>query len=150
MSGKSTFDEAPDAQSIDKARQIFIEGISNPVFEIFDKTHTGFSYYYLYELRGKKLYLIAKTFAIDGNSGDDITIANKHYDRSFELKPIYKDLNGDGFTDIELAGNISMDDIYDKHTHKEVKARKILLYDRRLKKFREDLNRRIGFLKTDY
>ena len=143
------FDTLPSSQSILSARQISLKGIPNPLIEVFDETHMGNGFYYLYELRGKTIRLLASTRAVDNNDDGEIEIIHKSYSRLFkggQLKPTYIDINKDGHTDIKLTGTIQI--VGDKYL-KEYFAQKILLYDKANKRFVEEVRQRKGFKPTD-
>jgi hypothetical protein len=149
---KADFDtQLPSYMTFTSIKQITINGIKNPIFEIFGEYLNAFGEYNLYELRGHTLHLIANTFAIDGNGGDDVVINGKHYDRSFELKAKYSDLNNDEISDIVLSGAMKLEPVYDSDStfQKTIPARKVLLYKRNHKTFVEDKKYRKGFLRSE-
>jgi hypothetical protein len=65
----ATFDgEGPTEQSILRIRPLRLKGFSNPLIEVFGTTHMGHGDYYLYELRGRTLKCLLKTFAVDSHA----------------------------------------------------------------------------------
>ena len=135
------FDTLPSSQSILSARQISLKGIELPLIEVFDVTHQGNGYYYLYELKGKQARLITQTRAVDWNF--DMGLEFKHkFDCSIiykggKLTPIYKDVNNDGVTDMILKGTIQIFESDWKTKLKEYSAQKVLVYSMTKKKFIE-------------
>jgi hypothetical protein len=139
------FDTLPTAQSIRSARQIALKGNPNLVIEIFDQTHAGNGSYYLYELIGRKLTLIAQTNAVDKHKDGFTGIQrNSTIFKNEQLKPIYADVNKDGFNDVVLKGTIQIinDDDVVLQQHK---CQKVLLYDKKEKLFIENTKLRKGF-----
>ena len=92
-------DDAPDEQSVLSARPFRDSGFENPLVEVFGQTHMGNGSLYLYELRGDTLHLLLKTRAVD--SHDDGAVI-----RGGALSAEYRDLDGDGHTDVRLSGVI--------------------------------------------
>jgi hypothetical protein len=147
------FDTLPSSQSILSARQISLKGIALPLIEVFDVTHQGNGYYYLYELKGKQARLITQTRAVDWNFDEGLEFNHK-VDCSIiykggKLTPIYRDVNNDGITDIILKGTIQIFESDWKTKLKEYPAQKVLVYNITKKRFIEDLKQRKGFDKDD-
>lgn len=147
------FDILPSSQSILSARQISINGIAFPFIEIYDVTHQGNGYYYLYQLRGKQAKLVAQTRAVDWNFDEGFDF-NKNPNCSIiykngKLTPFYKDVNNDGIADIVLKGTIQIFDRDWKTKLKEYPAKKVLVYNKSTHVFVEDLKKRMGFKKDD-
>lgn len=141
-------DSLPSSQSIYAAKQVTLEGIDKPLIEVFDVTHQGNGYYYLYEITGNKARLIALTRAVDWNFDGGYMYNNKYCSaiyKSGTLKPEYADINKDGFTDIILKGTIQVFDSDDKTILKQYPAKKVLLYNSKKGRFIEDLKLRKGF-----
>lgn len=147
------FDILPSSQSIHSARQIYLKGIAFPLIEVYDVTHQGNGYYYLYQLRGKQAQLIAQTRAVDWNFDEGFDF-NKKPNCSItykngQLTPTYKDVNNDGIADIVLKGTIQIFDRDWKTKLKEYPAQKVLVYNKSTNQFIEDLKKRKGFKKDD-
>lgn len=147
------FDTVPSSQAILSARQISLKGIPYPLFEVFDHTHQGNGYYYLYELRGKRAVEVAQTRAVDWSMDGSVDF-DHHPDCSIIFKndtltPIYKDINNDGYTDIILKGTIQIVAADWKTILKQYPAQKVFIYNKREKRFTEDLKKRKGFLPED-
>lgn len=142
---KAKFDKLPTSQSIISARQISLKGFKNPLIEIFDETHLGNGFYYLYELNGKNLKQLVVTIAVDKNEDLALEINNKNCSRLIKnkhLKPYYQDINKDGFVDLILKGKIQI--VGDNYL-KEYFAQKVFIYDSSKKKFIENFKLRKGF-----
>lgn len=147
------FDTLPSSQSIHTAKQISLKGQAFPFIEVFDVTHQGNGFYYLYELKNRHARLIAQTRAVDWNFDMSLQVKNK-FDCSIiykggTLTPFYKDLNNDGQTDIILKGTIQIFESDRKTKLKEYYAQKVLIFDTTKRKFTEDLKQRKGFDKDD-
>lgn len=143
------FDTIPSSQAILSARQISLKGITYPLFEVFDHTHQGNGYYYLYELRGKKAVEVAQTRAVDWGMDGSLDFGT-HSECSITFKndsltPIYKDVNKDGYTDIILKGTIQIVADDWKTILKQYPAQKVFVYNKEKKRFIEDLKKRKGF-----
>ena len=143
------FNNPPTSQTIHTATQISLPGFKNPLIEIFDVTHNGNGFHYLYELNGRNLIQLVSTIAIDDHDDGAIEINHQICSRFIKdggLKPIYKDLNNDGFTDIKLKGTIliNCDDFKKEHP-----AQKIFIYDKTKNEFIESLKLRTGFKRHD-
>lgn len=126
-----------------------MKGIKNPLIEIFDETHLGNGFYYLYELKGKQLTQLAATIAVDHNDDGAFEFNHQYYSRFFkngQLKPSYVDINKDGIDDIKLTGTIQIEG---NNYYKEYVAQKIFLFDKKKKIFIEDVKQRKGFKPDD-
>jgi hypothetical protein len=147
------FDTLPSSQSILSARQISLKGISLPLIEVFDVTHQGNGYYYLYEIKGKHARLITQTRAVDWNFEEALEFNHKFncsiIYKGGKLTPFYRDVNNDGITDIILKGTIQIFESDWKTKLKEYPAQKVLIFNKAKKKFVEDLRQRKGFDKDD-
>ena len=142
---KAKFDTLPTAQSIRSARQIALKGNPNLLIEIFDQTHAGNGSYYLYELIDQKLKLIAQTNAVDKHKDGFTGIqGNSTIFKNEQLKPIYADVNKDGFDDVVLKGTIQIIDD-DDVVLQQHKCQKVLLYNKKEKLFIENTKLRKGF-----
>lgn len=92
-------------QSIESFAFVNLGQESASFFEVYDMTHQGNGYYYLYEYNGDSLKQYLKLRAVDRNY-DCLGVTS---DTSFiiqggKLKAHYADLNDDGYTDIEFTG----------------------------------------------
>jgi hypothetical protein len=145
---RATIDKLPEAQSIYAAREIFLKGFRDPMIEVFDITHMGNGFYYLYRLHGSRASLLLQTFAVDRNRdgaehfGDSLECSRvfKH-DR---LTPSYKDLNNDGYADIRLTGIAQLYAQDDKTLLRQWPVQKVFLYDTIRRRFIEEHRKRIG------
>lgn len=88
----------PLGQSIDSVRVVFLEGQYNPFIEVIDTTHMGHGSLYLYELNHRSLRLVLATDVLDRHEDQTLILDGG------VLKREYKDFNGDGYTDMRLAG----------------------------------------------
>jgi hypothetical protein len=126
-------------QSIWRVRCIAVESIEDPLLEIYGKTHMGHGNYYLYRLRPERAQLIIRTTAVDYHRDDDVLWGG-------ELRPEYRDANGDGLTDVILSGmryyNLE-EDWMPGWKHQEEIA-KCFLYHPQRGTFVEDESRRVG------
>ena len=144
-------------QSILSLRPLKLPQSDDPFVEMFGKTHMGHGNYYLLHLRRRRLYPVIDTFAVDFH--DD-----QHLIRNGSLSPNYRDLNGDGATDVELTGMIEtkVDDegrisvpvengelyVYEFTEVPRIRSipcRKVFIWDGRLRTFIEDRQQREGF-----
>lgn len=136
-----------------KCNRNFLEGMHFPLFEIFDHTHQGNGFYYLYKLDGKKLTKIAETRAVDRCFDGNLTIGHRYecsiVYKNDQLIPIYKDLNNDGYADVILKGTIQIFAEDDKTLLRQYPAQKVLLYNHSKGRFIEDLTQRKGFNRDD-
>jgi hypothetical protein len=135
--------EEPDEQSILIVKGVRLAGFSRPFIEVFGKTHMGNGNYYLYEICGGALRLVLKTHAVDCHWADNNLIRGEH------LNPTYRDLNGDGYSDVELIGVVeqfSPDDDVDPVLCFQVNpCRKVFHWNPAQDRFVEDRSQRIGF-----
>jgi hypothetical protein len=140
IEGTATVPEAPTEQSILAVRGFRLNGLPNPVVEVFGITHMGNGCYYLYELAGRELRLLLVTRGVDRHA--DLNLI-----RGEHLSPRYVDLNGDGFIDVELTGTVEE---YDDDPHIEAPlcsypCRKVFHWNPTSRLFVEDLSQREGF-----
>ncbi|MGB4773676.1 MAG: hypothetical protein WBP45_00755 [Daejeonella sp.] len=148
---EADFESLPVEQSIRSVKQIRLKGFSNLFFEVYGQTHQGNGFYYLYELKNKKMILKVSTRAVDQNRDGLFVIKGSTdcYSRIFKddiLKSTYKDINGDEVTDILLTGTIQI--LSDDREEKLIKmypAQKSLVYNQLLKMYVEDTSKRKGF-----
>lgn len=100
----------PSSQSIYSARFMSLEGFEGSLIEVYDITHMNNGSFYLYQKQGNKVVNLLKTRAFDANGGlPKYTKKYQQYDcgetlKDWRLFPDYKDLNGDGATDLILQG----------------------------------------------
>ncbi len=103
----------PTEQSILKAMFVALKSFSNPVVEVYGKTHAGHGALYLYEVKDNQLKLLLKTQAVDFNN--DISWSPDNYKKygygncgeifsGGKLSSSFEDLNKDGMSDIVLSG----------------------------------------------
>ncbi len=103
----------PTEASIVSARFIKVVGIFSPVLEVFATTHMGNGYMYLYKMKENKLYLFFDTYAVDSHNEDTwrpegypkygYNSCGEVYEGG-RLMPTYRDINGDGVSDVILKG----------------------------------------------
>ena len=149
----ASFDTLPSSQSILSAKQISLKGIHNPVFEVFDVTHQGNGYYYLYELKGQNAKLLIQTRGVDRNF-ENSTEFKHNVDCSIiykndQLTPTYKDINKDGIDDVILKGVVQVFASDQNTKLAEYSVQKVFIYDRIFNKYIEDMKQRKGFSKDD-
>ncbi len=147
----------PTEQSVLEARFVSLQGFSNPMIEVYGKTHAGHGAVYFYEIKNNQLNLLLKTQAVDFNS--DISWAPDNYEKygygncgevfsGGKLASDFDDLNNDGKADIVLMGTEEI--ICEKETSEtigdlktvEIKvasipARKVFLWDESKEDFLE-------------
>lgn len=103
----------PAEQSILEARFLSLKGFSDPIVEVYGKTHAGHGAVYFYEVKNNQLSLLLKTQAVDSNN--DISWAPDNYEKygygncgevfsSSKLSSSFEDLNNDGMSNIILTG----------------------------------------------
>lgn len=112
-----TIDERPSEQSILKVRFLQLEGFTNPILEVYGKTHVGYGSLYLYELRADHAILIFETPAVDFKA-DGAAMPENHTQYGYYncgevfqggiLQSSYEDINNDGFADLQLSGIADM------------------------------------------
>ncbi len=119
-------------------KQISLKGFLNPLIEIV-AGERGICEYYLFELEGSKLTDRTKAGAIVFYDHD----MDDEPDRKFlDLSKItYSDRNKDGYDDITITG------FYEFHNKKSA-ARKVLVYNPKLKQFEEDLELRRSIINS--
>ncbi|MEK7618888.1 MAG: hypothetical protein AAB416_01440 [Patescibacteria group bacterium] len=113
-----TIDREPDEQSILKAEFLKLKGFERPVLEVYGQTHVGNGALYLYEIgeTSARLLLLARGAVdahVDGAKNPE-NLERYGYDECGEvfkdgaLKSDYRDLNGDGISDLRLSGIADM------------------------------------------
>ncbi|MEK7468828.1 MAG: hypothetical protein AAB074_15740 [Planctomycetota bacterium] len=139
----------PGEQSVREMRALALHGIPNPVFEVFGQTHMGNGGLYLYELRGRKLVLLLETRAVDDH--DD-----RYTYKGGLLSPCYRDIDLDGYDDLDLTGTVvdkGEDDgdtiegeegIIRRDPVSEFPCRKVFFWDQDLGHFVENPDYRTG------
>jgi len=134
----------PTEQSVRWLRGLKLAGFTRPIIEVYGQTHMGNGYLYLYELRNQTLVLLLKTRAVDAHvGGDGETFQGER------LMAEYSDLNGDGFADLLLSGEVQeQSDVGDVIVAKHA-CQKGFLWNISTGKFEEDRSRRIG-LSNDF
>jgi hypothetical protein len=109
--------DPPTEQSIFSARFIGLEGIPDPVLEVYGKTHVGHGNLYLYRVGNKEVSLLLSTRAVDsynesvwrpGGYPEYGYAACGHIYKGERLLADYRDENGDGISDAVLHGNIEV------------------------------------------
>jgi len=110
--------DPPTEQSILSARFIKLEGIQGSVLEVYGETHMGNGNLYLYRVGEKELSLLFNTTAVD-NYNENVwrsqgypeyggySTCGKVYENE-KLSADYKDLNGDGISDVVLSGKTNV------------------------------------------
>ena len=150
---QASIDSLPGGQSIYAARQISLAGFPDPFIEVFDMTHMGNGFYYLYSLHGSHARLMLQTRAVDRNMdgaeqvGDSMGCSQVYKNDS--LTPSYTDINHDGYADIRLTGTVLTFAQDDKTLLRQWRAQKVFLYSKKQQRFIEDVSRRRGFMKMD-
>ena len=151
LSWVAALDTPISGGAIISAKQVSIYGFSQPPVEVYNESHQGNGFYYLYAIKGKSANCVANTRAVNNNYDGNYRIGNNFCDRVFKngkLSVQYQDVNNDGFTDIILTGTIIIC-LDDTKIIKQLPARKVLVYDKHTGRFMEDLKQRQGFKKDD-
>jgi hypothetical protein len=141
----------PGEQSVRTLRSVALKGFSNPVIEVLGETHMGNGDLYLYELQERKLVLILETRAVDDHSGD------RYYFKGGRLERAYRDIDLDGFDDLDLTGTVvdQGEDLYDPDPESkegvigtgpasEFPCRKVFFWDPGSHRFVENTEYRAG------
>lgn len=136
----ATVSEEPFEQSILEVRGFHMLGFPNPLVEVFGISHMGNGNLYLYELCGRELRLLLVTRGVDQHA--DLNLI-----RGPHLTVEYRDLNGDGWADVELTGIV---EAYSDDPHLEAPihsypCRKVFLWDSKSHRFVEDFTQPRGF-----
>jgi hypothetical protein len=131
----------PTEQSMYSIRCITLKQVPEPLLEAYGMTHMGHGSYYLYRITGNHAELLIDTAAVDRHHDRDILSGGM-------LRPMYHDVNGNGYTDVTLIGirKFNENDALDRTgdwEHWEI-IRKVFLYDPNARIFREDLQMRLG------
>lgn len=106
-------DKPPGEQAILSAKFIDLDGINNPLVEVYGLTHTGHGNLYIYEIKNESLNLLFETVAADSNP--DTRWAPENYKKygygtcgekflGDKLTSDYRDINKDGMADLILSG----------------------------------------------
>jgi hypothetical protein len=132
--------DAPGEQSILEVRGVRLPGFPHPFVEVFGTTHMGNGDCYLYALEAENLRLVLKTRAVD-NHQDQNLIRGPH------LTVDYRDLNGDGYADVEFTGIVEeySEDARIETPLRWTPCRKVFLWDPKADRFVEDKSKRRGF-----
>ena len=150
---QASMDTLPEAQSIYAARQISLPGFPDPFIEVFDMSHMGNGFYYLYSLHGSHAGLMLRTRAVDRNMdraekvGDSVGCSQ--VDKNDSLNPSYSDINHDGYADIRLTGLVMTFAQDDKTLLRQRPIQKVFLYNKKRNRFIEDPRRRMGLSEPD-
>jgi hypothetical protein len=128
----------PMEQSIHQVRSLRLAGFTGPIFEVTGITHMGNGNLYLYELRDKKLELLLTTRMVDFN-------ADPFQFQHGLLEVDYRDIDGDGITDLALQGVVEDRGDNGDQVIASRPCRKVFLWNVARKQFVEDLSRRQGF-----
>lgn len=135
--------EEPDEQSLLEVRALQLPGINWSFIEVFGMTHMGNGNYYLYQLRERALHLVLKTRAVDRHWGDLILIRGNH------LQAAYRDLDGDGCSDVELTGVVEEyrdePSVHEEQPFRVNACKKVFHWHRAQNRFIEDRSQRKGF-----
>lgn len=136
----ATLSEEPVEQSILEVRGFHLRGFPNPLVEVFGITHMGNGNLYLYELCGRELRLLLLTRAIDQHAGLNLI-------RGPHLTVEYRDLDGDGYPDVELTGIVEeySDDPHLEAPIRSYPCRKVFLWNPSIHRFLEDRSQSQGF-----
>jgi hypothetical protein len=151
---QATIDTLPGAQSIYAARQIFLAGFPDPMIEVFDITHMGNGFYYLYRLHDRHARLLLQARAVDRNMdgaeqvGDSMGCSQVYKNNS--LTPSYTDINKDGYADIRLTGAMQTYAQDDKTLLRQWPVQRVFFYNKKQHRFIEDPRLRLGFLEGDF
>lgn len=134
----------PGEQSVHRVRGLKLSGFTRPIVEAYGETHMGNGNLYLYELRNQSLVLLLKTRAVDSHWGDGETFQDGR------LMSEYPDLNGDGFSDLLLNGEVEeRTELLENVVAAKRHSQKGFLWNASTGKFEEDRSRRIG-LSNDF
>jgi hypothetical protein len=134
----ATVSEPPQEQSILDVRGFRLSGHTSSFVEVFGITHMGNGCYYLYELKERALRLVLRTLAVDQHRDTNLI-------RGPRLTVIYRDLNGDGFADVELSGVVEEYTDDSEDPIRSYPCRKAFLWQPRSHCFVEDRSQRSGF-----
>jgi hypothetical protein len=150
---QASIDTLPEGQSIYTARQISLTGFPDLFIEVFDMTHMGNGFYYLYSLHGSHARLMLQTRAVDRNMdgaeqvGDSVGCSQVYKNDS--LTSSYTDLNHDGYADIHLTGVVLTYAQDDKTLLRQCPIQKVFLYNKKRHRFIEDPRRGLGLFEPD-
>jgi hypothetical protein len=129
-------------QSMHRIRCITLDQFPDPLIEAYGKTHMGHGAYYLYRVNGARAELLIRTTAVDFHQDRDVLWGGM-------LRPLYGDINGNGFSDVTLTGTR----VFNEGDHASVSTRewdhqetirKVFLYDPATEEFNEDPALRLG------
>ena len=132
-------------QSIDSLKTFRLPGLPHPFVEVVGTTHMGHGNLYLYEFvaASRQLSLRLKTFVLDRHENDSL-IANGGV-----LRRVYRDVNTDGYTDVEIQGcallRSESDRLNEVRAWKRVNLRKVFLWSPKAACFKEMQSDRQGF-----
>lgn len=127
-------------QCMYQLRAIAIEGVRGPLIEAYGMTHMGHGHYYLYRIHSDRIETLIETIAVDFHHDTDLI-------RDGLLRPVYADVDGDGYRDVTLTGtrdfNLDEEGYGPPHIHSEPVS-KCFLFDPAAGTFHEDKTRRVG------
>lgn len=127
-------------QSMFTIRCIRLPGHDDPFLELFGKTHMGHGAYYLHRVTPVGPELAIETTAVDFHHDLDVLWGGM-------LRPVYRDINLDGWVDVELTGTRMFEDDENSSNSdwdQREKIRKAFLFSRGTGGFVEDQSRRLG------
>lgn len=128
-------------QSMFRIRCITLEQFPEPLLEAYGKTHMGHGSYYLYRINGSQAELLIDTDAVDFHHDRDVLWGGM-------LRPLYRDVNDDGYLDVNLSGARKFNDesatVDTRRWEHQETISKTFLYDPATRTFKEDPDLRVG------
>lgn len=131
-------------QSIDSVQALRLDGMSNPFIEVIGTTHMGHGNLYLYELDAarRELRLVLCTFVLDRHDDETLILDGGVLDRA------YRDLDGNGYADLEVSGKVVVRPEGDAGIGQPVDLRRCFLWSPTSGRFQEDQKDQRGFDRT--
>lgn len=109
--------DPPTEQSVLSVRFVALKGISDPMLEVYGKTHVGHGNLYLYRVSSNEVSLLFSTKAVDAYNEEvwrpggypeyGYATCGRVY-KGEQLRASYTDENGDGVSDVVLSGNVEV------------------------------------------